>query len=320
MTNPRRSVALTPMEVRHDVILDAARLADELGYETISVAEGWGLDSAVVLAEIAASTRQIKICAGVFSIWGRSAGTIAMSAATLHDLSGGRFILGLGASTSALAQGFHGVPYERPAARLRDYTLAVRALLRGEPSPAGVGRPLKLGHAPVPDLPIWVAASGDRTVRVAAELADGWCPIYLRRDRLSDWMAELAPVRAAAGLGPLTLSAGPFTVVDDDPVRARELAAVCTATYLSAMGEIYPRVVSAQGLGAEVELVRAAPRGVVPEEASALLTEFTAFGTADDVRAQLSTWDKVTDITSVGIPPGLPWANIEATLRAGAPI
>ena len=61
------------------------------------------------------------------------------------------------------------------------------------------------------------------------------------------------------------------------------------------------------------------PRGVVPEEAEALLTEFAAFGTPDDVQTQLSTWDKVTDITTVGLPPGLPWPNIEATLRAGAP-
>ena len=210
------------MEVRHNVILDAARLADELGYEVISVAEGWGLDSALVLGEIAASTRRIRISAGIFSIWGRTAATIAMTAATLNEISGGRFILGLGASTSALAQGFHGIPYERPAARLRSTVVEVRALLRGEPSPAGLGRPLKLGQPPVPDLPIWVAASGDRTVRVAAELADGWCPLYVRRDRLRDWMAELAPVRAAAGLGPLTLAAGPFTVADDDPGHGPE--------------------------------------------------------------------------------------------------
>jgi len=242
-----------------------------------------------------------------------------MTAATLHEISGGRFILGLGASTSALAQGFHGVPYERPAARLRSTLLSVRALLRGEPSPAGLGRPLKLGHPPVPDLPIWVAASGEKTVQVAAELADGWYPIYLRRDRCREWVAEINQVRAVAGLRPLTLAVGPFSVVDDDPGAARDMAAACTATYLNAMGEIYPRVVSAQGLGAEVELVRAAPRGVVPDGASALLTEFTAHGTTEDVRTQLSTWDDVADITMVGLPPGMPWPNIEATLRAGAP-
>jgi 5,10-methylenetetrahydromethanopterin reductase len=307
------------MEVRHGVILDAARLADELGYDVISVAEGWGLDSALVMSEIAASTSRIRIAAGIFSIWGRTAGTIAMTAATLHEISGGRFILGLGASTSALAQGFHGVPYERPAARLRSTLLAVRALLRGEPSPAGLGRQLKLGQPPVPELPIWVAASGERTVQVAAELADGWYPIYLRRDRCREWAAEIAQIRAVAGLRPLTLAVGPFTIVDDDPTRARDMAATCTATYLSAMGEIYPRVVSAQGLGAEVELVRSAPRGVIPDEASALLTEFTAYGTAEEVQAQLSTWDDVADITMVGLPPGMPWPNIEATLRAGAP-
>jgi len=88
----RRGVALTPMEVRRDVIVRAARLADDLGYEVFSVAEGWGLDATVVLAEIAARTTRITRVAGILSAWGRSPATIAMSAATLHDLSGGRFV------------------------------------------------------------------------------------------------------------------------------------------------------------------------------------------------------------------------------------
>src|SRR5262245_27316507 len=131
MTKARRGVALTPMEVRRPVILDTARLADELGYEVIGVAEGWGHDSGLLMGEIAASTRQIRIASAIFSVWGRTPATIAMTAATLHQISGGRFILGLGASTSALVQGFHGIPYERPAKRLRDTLVEVRALLRG---------------------------------------------------------------------------------------------------------------------------------------------------------------------------------------------
>jgi alkanesulfonate monooxygenase SsuD/methylene tetrahydromethanopterin reductase-like flavin-dependent oxidoreductase (luciferase family) len=313
------------MEVRRPVILDAARLADELGYEVIGVAEGWGLDSGLLIGEIAASTRQIRIASAIFSVWGRTAGTIAMTAATLHQISEGRFILGLGASTSALVQGFHGIPYERPGRQLRNTLVEVRAILRGEPAPSGLGRKIKLGQPPVPDLPIWVAASGDRTVRMTAELADGWNPIYLRRERCHEWMAELAPIRATAGLPPLTLAAGPWTVADDDPRKARDMAAACNAFYLNAMGEIYPRLVSAQGLAAEVDLIRAAnsrpdgPRGVVPEEADSLLTEFSVFGTPDDVHIQLSTWDKSYDILMVGLPPGLPWPTIEATLRAAAP-
>jgi alkanesulfonate monooxygenase SsuD/methylene tetrahydromethanopterin reductase-like flavin-dependent oxidoreductase (luciferase family) len=309
------------MEVRRDVILDAARLADELGFELVSVAEGWGHDSSLLLAEIAASTRQIRLLAGVMSVWGRTAATIAMTAATLHRISGGRFILGLGASTPQLVEGFHGVRYAGPARRLREVTTDVRALLAGAPSPTAADgyRPIRLGQEPVNDLPIWIAASGDRTVRVTAEVADGWYPIYLRLQRCRDWTAELAESRTAAGLPPLTVACGPFTVADSDPVAARTAAAACTARYLTAMGEIYPRVVTAQGLGAEVLLVREAPRGVVPEGAESLLDEFTACGTPSDVRDQLAPWDEVADTTMVGLPPGLPWPQVEQTLRAAAP-
>src|SRR5262249_4351509 len=154
--------------------------------------------------------------AGVLSIWGRSAATIAMSAATLHRLSNGRFTLGLGASTRPLAEGFHGVRYVRPAERLRQVASSVRALLAGERASALPGsRPLRLGLPAAPDIPLWIAATGPRTVRVAAELADGWYPIFLTRDRCRSWAAELGAMRAGAGR-PLTVAAGPLAVVDED--------------------------------------------------------------------------------------------------------
>ena len=143
MGTRRRGVALTPMETRYDIILGTAQLADELGYEAFALPEGWGLD------------------------------------ATLHRLSGGRFVLGLGPSTRALVEGFHDIGFAHPADRLREVTVKVRALLAGERAlldgPAGA-RPLRLGQPAAPDLPIWLAALGERTVRVAAELADGWFP------------------------------------------------------------------------------------------------------------------------------------------------
>ncbi|MFI6483606.1 LLM class flavin-dependent oxidoreductase [Nonomuraea sp. NPDC050663] len=327
MTTVRRGVALTPMELRRDVIVRMAVLADDLGYEVFSVAEGWGLDSTVLLAEIATVTRRIKLAAGILSVWSRTPGTLAMAAATLHQLSAGRFVLGLGASTSHLVEGWHGLPFARPADRLRQVTAGVRSLLAGQRAvPAVPGaRPLRLGQPPVTDLPIWLAASGERTIRVAAELADGWYPLYLRRERCHELAAEIRRLRADAGRPPLTVAVGPLTVVDPDPVAARTIAAACTAFYLAAMGEIYPRVVTAQGLGEQVDLVRAAnpsagrTLGVVPDAAQILLDEFTAYGDAADVRKQLRSWDDVADITMVGIPPGIGWPQIEATLRAAAP-
>jgi alkanesulfonate monooxygenase SsuD/methylene tetrahydromethanopterin reductase-like flavin-dependent oxidoreductase (luciferase family) len=314
----RRGIAITPMEIRPDVIVSAATLADELGYELFSVAEGWGLDSTVLLAELAAATRRITLAAGVLSVWTRSPATIAMTAATLHRLSGGRFVLGLGASTPQLVEGWHDIGYHRPAARLRDVTTRVRALINGErPTLSAVpsARALRLGQPPVPDLPIWLAATGERTIRITADLADGWLPLYLRRDRIRELAAGIARQRTATR--PITVAAGPFTVVDPDLTAARAAAAACTATYLAAMGDIYPRLVAAQGLAAEVDLVQATR--TIPHEAQILLDEFTAYGTAATVQEQLSQWDTTVDLTVIGLPPGLPWPQIEATIRAAAP-
>ncbi len=315
----RRGIAVTPMETRRDVIVRAATLADELGYEIFSVAEGWGLDSTVLLAELAARTRRIRLAAGILSVWGRSPATIAMTAATLHQLSGGRFVLGLGASTRQLVEGWHDIGYELPAARLRDVTTRVRALLNGDRAvltAVPAARALRLGQPPVPDLPIWLAASGERTIRVAADLADGWFPLYLRRDRVAELGADMAKERASTR--PITVAAGPLTVVDPDVGAARAAAAACTAAYLGAMGDIYPRLVAAQGLAAEVDLVRSTR--TIPDEAQILLDEFTAYGTAAMVRERLEWWDAVADLTMVGLPPGLPWPQIEATVRAAAPL
>ena len=326
----RRGVAVTPMETRREVIVQAAVLADELGYEMFSVPEGWGLDSTLVLTEIALRTRQIQVVSGVLSVWGRTPATLAMTAATLHQLSGGRYVLGLGPSTRALVEGFHDRQFAHPAQQLRDVTTRVRALLAGEPAQLEMvpgARPIRLGQPAVPDLPIWLAAMGRRTVQVVAELADGWFPLYVSRDRLRGWIAELAPVRAAAGLrsAPLTVAAGPTVVVDPDPRAAREVAAANTAWYLCAMGDIYSRLVAEQGYAAEVQAIQAAnprPRphdGVVPPEAEVVLEQFAVYGTPTHVRERLEAWDSAVDIVMIVCPAGLPWPSLEATLRAAAP-
>jgi alkanesulfonate monooxygenase SsuD/methylene tetrahydromethanopterin reductase-like flavin-dependent oxidoreductase (luciferase family) len=131
----RRGVALTPMETRPDIILATAQLADELGYEAFALPEGWGLDATLLLAEAASRTRRITLVAGILSVWGRTPDTLAMTAATLHRRSGGRFVLGLGPSTRALVEGFHDLRFAHPAARLREVATKVRALLAGERAP-----------------------------------------------------------------------------------------------------------------------------------------------------------------------------------------
>jgi alkanesulfonate monooxygenase SsuD/methylene tetrahydromethanopterin reductase-like flavin-dependent oxidoreductase (luciferase family) len=327
VTARRRGVALTPMETRRDVIVRAAVLADELGYASFSVPEGWGLDSAPVLTEIALRTTGIKLVSAIVSVWGRTPATIAMTAATLHQVCEGRYILGLGASTKALAEGFHDIAFEHPAAKLRDTVTKVRALLDGQPARLdrdALVRPLRLGQPPAPEVPIWVAALGERTVRVAAEYGDGWIPALVARDRVCAWKERLGRLRDPAA-PPLTIATGPITVADDNPRQARDMAANCTAWYLTAMGDVYADSVSSQGYATEVKAIisanpRPSPRhGIVPSEAQVVLDQLAACGTRDQVRQQLEPWDQATDIASVILPPGLPWSTIEATIRAAAP-
>src|SRR4051812_41907469 len=179
MSSRPLAVGLTPMETRHDVVLHVATRAEDLGYTAFFLAEGWGRDVSVLLAEAALRTSRIRLGTGVLNVWGRSPGTIAMLAASLDELSGGRFVLGLGAGSPPLAEGLHDVPFRRPVERLGQVTRQVRRLLDGErivPSAPGQSKPLRLALRPASRIPIQVAALGPQAVRLAGELADAWYP------------------------------------------------------------------------------------------------------------------------------------------------
>jgi alkanesulfonate monooxygenase SsuD/methylene tetrahydromethanopterin reductase-like flavin-dependent oxidoreductase (luciferase family) len=286
------------METRREVVVAAAVLAEELGYETFAVPEGWGLDSTPVVTEIALRTARIQLTSAILSVWGRTPATLAMTAATLQQVCGGRYVLGLGASTRALAEGLHDTPFERPADKLREVVAQVRALLTGQPAQlrhVPGARPLRLGQLPAPEVPIWIAALGPRATRVAAELGDGWIPALVARDRLASWASELVRLRETTDPGQtaLTVAAGPIAVVDENPGAARDVAAACTAWYLSAMGGVYARSVSRQGYAAQVSAIVASNphpsprRATVPPAAQPILDQLAVYGTAAQVRDQL---------------------------------
>jgi alkanesulfonate monooxygenase SsuD/methylene tetrahydromethanopterin reductase-like flavin-dependent oxidoreductase (luciferase family) len=253
-----------------------------------------------------------------------------MTAATLQQVSAGRYVLGLGASTRALAEGFHDTPFQHPAGKLRDVVTQVRVLLAGQPAQlhrVPSARPLRLSDPPTVGVPIWIAALGRRTTEVAADLGDGWIPVLVARDRLTSWAKQLNRLReASVPHGPaLTVVAGPITVVDENPDAARDIAAACTAWYLSAMGGVYAQSVSGQGYATQVSAIIAANprpsprRGTIPPAAQPVLDQLATYGAAEQVREQLKPWDQAADIVTILLPPGLPWPTIEATLLAAAP-
>src|SRR3954447_16532413 len=181
---PPRSLAvgLTPLETRREVVLHVAVRAEELGYDAFALAEGWGHDAGVLLAEVATRTSRIRIGTGVLNVWGRTHASMAMLATSLQEVSGGRFVLGLGAGSPPLAEGFHDVDFTAPVERLGAVTRQVRRLLAGErlaPSAQRQNRPLRLAVKPQTSIPLTLAALGPRAVRLTGELADAWAPFLL---------------------------------------------------------------------------------------------------------------------------------------------
>lgn len=327
---PRRlGVSLMPLDNRREVLVGLATAADARGWDGFFLPETWAYDITVLMAEVAVRTQRITLGTGIASVWGRSAGTLAMAAATLSEISGGRFVLGLGASTPQLAEGLHDVPYTAPLERMRRTVTQVRALLRGNRVPLAVAtgaRPLKLNVPAGAPVPIYLAALADGSIRLAGELADGWIPFLYPRSRLAAGAALLAEGAARGGDPARRVAVCPSipAVVAADPGRAREGAAWFVAFYLTTMGALYRQHLARLGFAKEVEAVLAAntpkPQGIVPPDAEALLEELTVFGTPEQARARLARWYEAgAEFPALLLPPHRAPAELEAMLDAFRP-
>ncbi|MEM7348615.1 MAG: LLM class flavin-dependent oxidoreductase [Chloroflexota bacterium] len=320
------AVAAMPLENRHEAFLHLAINADKLGYEAIFLPETWAYDMTLILTEIAGKTETLRLGTGISSVWGRSAGIIAMGAATLNTISKGRFMLGLGASTPQLTEGLHDVPYQKPYTQLRQILTQTRALLNGERIPLAAeteARALRLNVADQPDLPIYMAASSVKSIQLAGELCDGWLPFLYPKDRLADGIALMREGAARTENPDRPLQVCPFlpVVVNDDADAARQGAAWFVAFYMTTMGPIYRNVLGRLGFADEVAAVLAANEGqkpaVVPPEAEILLDQLTIYGTPDQVQAQLAPWYEAGATLPILMPqPNLGLEALDLMLNA----
>ena len=327
MTDQSRPLAVAhmPLENRWESIRHLATRADVLGYDTFTLPETWAYDTTVLLANLAAHTEQIRLSTGILGVWNRSAATIAMAAATLQTVSGGRFMLGLGASTPQLVEGLHDTAYEDPYAQIRRVVTQVRALLAGERVTLSDGRdarPLRLNVEPQPETPIIFGATSPRSIRLAGECFDGWIPFLYPRDRLPDAIAMMKEGRAASEFPerPLHILPSLPTVIHPDASKAREGAAWFVAFYITTMGDMYREAVRRMGFTAEVDAVMAANEGqrpaIVPPEAEVLLEQLTIYGTPDDARQQLAKWfDAGATLPGLLLLPNMSDAEIDFTLE-----
>jgi len=325
------AVGVTPMETRRDVIREVAVHAERCGYSAFFVAEGWGHDASVLLAEIALRTTRIQIGTGVLNVWGRSAATIAMLATSLDGVSDGRFVLGLGAGSPQLAEGLHQVPFVAPLDRLATVTREVRRLLDGqqpEPSAAGRTRSLQLAVRPAHRIPIQLAALGPRAVRLSGELADSWNPFLLPISGLAGSAGLLAEgaARVPGKAIPRICPAVPVAV-SADPDRAAAMASWWIAFYLTRMGPLYCDALRRTGFGTEADLVVAGgppPRGGTARLAAGaevLVDELTVHGDAARARAGLDRWYRAgAEMPAVVLPPNQPVDDLLHTVESLRPV
>jgi len=321
-------VGVTPFQVDAEATVRLAVAAEELGYGRFGVAEGWTHDAIVVLAQIAGATGQIGLDSAVLSAWSRTPAAIAMAAAGLQRASGGRFALGLGASSPPLVEGLHGLTWARPLEKVRSTVESVRALLGGDRLPLerpGV-RPLRLGVAPERPVPILLAALAPASVRLTGELADQWLPFLWARSRISDGrslLAEgeaLAEVPVATGVAPSV----PLAIAEDE-AGARQIAAGWLLAYLTRMGPLYPRLLRDQfGFADEVDALLAANQDggmpQLPAAAEALAREVTVMATYEEAPAATRAWlEAGADAVGLVLPLGLPEERLREMLQAAAP-
>jgi F420-dependent oxidoreductase-like protein len=226
--------------------------AERCGYDSVWSAEAYGSDAATVLAWLAGQTTRIKLGSAIFQIPGRSAAMTAMTAATIDQISGGRFLLGLGPSGPQVSEGWHGVRFAKQLARTRDYVAVVRQALRRErlqyegetlrlPLPDGPGKALKLTIAPVQEqIPIYLAAIGPKNTTLAAEIADGWIPTLFSPEHVGEFRPLLEEGFSKAGNGKsfedFDIAPSVNVFVSDDRESARNAMRPYVALYVGGMG------------------------------------------------------------------------------------
>jgi F420-dependent oxidoreductase-like protein len=311
-------------------VLRAARLADELGYHSIWIPEAWSYEQFQLLTEIALATKQLRLATGIANVFSRSAGLLAMSAATLDEISGGRAILGLGTSGKNVVENFHGVPYQKPLTRLRETIGIVQALWRGdrlapEMSTLFDARHFKLEMKPLrPKIPVYVASLQEKAIREIGRIADGWVPTFWPYKHLKDGIALLADGARQAGRAPQEIDVAPFVAVIPmpDAGMARAIIKPLVSFYIGGMGVYYHALFCRYGFKDNADLVRELYNAGDRKKAAAavsddLIDAIAICGTPEHCREKLAEWtENGMGMALVNLPTGAPYELIEQMLRA----
>lgn len=313
-----------------DLPLDLIQEADRLGVYAVWSAEAYGSDALTPLAWLASQTQQIRLGTAIMQMPARTPAMSAMSAITLDQLSGGRFLMGLGLSGPQVVEGWHGQAYGKPLVRTREYINIVRQVFAREAplsfdgdyyqipyqgkDATGLGKPLKSIIHGRADIPIYLAAIGPKNVTLAAEIADGWLPIFFSPERYNDtYKAQIEAGFAKAGNGKslanFDIAPSVAVSVSDDLESALNQFKPMLALYIGGMGakgkNFYYDLACRYGYEAAADEIqalylegkRAEAVAAVP---NALVDEISLCGPRERIRERLEMW-KSSPITTLNM-------------------
>jgi F420-dependent oxidoreductase-like protein len=291
-------------------LVELAQEAERLGYDSAWAAEAWGTDAATVLAWLAATTSTLEVGSAIFQMPARTPANTAMTAATLDLMSGGRFLLGLGLSGPQVVEGWHGEPWGKPLLKTREYVEIVRSVLRREtleydggqyqvpyagPGATGLGKPLKLMARPLrADIPIYLAAFKPRAVELAAEIADGWLPIFFSPERARETFP--APFGRDSGFD---IAPAVPALVAEDVETARDALRGYYALYVGGMGargaNFYNDLAVSYGYEKEAKEIQdlyldGKQRDAAAAVPAGLIDEMALVGPPEHIKDRLSAW------------------------------
>lgn len=305
--------------------LALAREADRLGYAVVWAAEAYGSDAPTVLSWVAAQTESIDVGSAVMQIPARTPATTAMTAATLDTLSNGRFRLGLGVSGPQVSEGWHGVRFDHPLARTREYVDIVHLALSRQrlhyegahwtlPLPDGPGKALQLTVHPVREqIPVYLASIGPKNLELTGEIADGWLGVFFAPEHAGITMERLRTGRSRSGRtmhGFDVVPTVPLVIGDDLEACAAPIRAY-SALYVGGMGSreqnFYNQLAVRMGFGAAAKTIQDLYLAKKPREAAAAVplefVDATALiGPAGRVRDRLAAYADA-GVTTLSVAP-----------------
>jgi F420-dependent oxidoreductase-like protein len=328
-------LGIVPFWKQYDrkAVVRIAQVAEGLGYDSVWIPEAWAYEQFQLLTEIALATQRIKVATGIANVFSRSAGLLAMSAATLDEISQGRALLGLGTSGKLVVENFHGVPYTKPLTRLCETIGICRALWRGERlspelSTQFDARHFRLEMQPLrPTIPVYVASLQAKAIHEIGRLADGWLPTFWPYRHLQDGIALLAEGARAAGRDPQAIQVAPFVAVVplDDVTMARAMIKPLVAFYIGGMGAYYHAIFCRYGFQDSADRVRELYTSGKRREATAavsdeLIDAIAICGPAAHCREQLKEWHRHgVGAALLNLPAGVRVELAEQLLRDVAP-